>query len=203
MKEVIIIGASGHAKVVADIVLSRGDRILGFLDDDTQLPPRINGIPVLGAVSEFKKYSDAYFIIGIGNGSIRKKISNMMQGVRWYTAVHPNAVVSAMDTSIGEGTVVMAGAIINPNAKIGDHCIINTAAVVEHDAQIGQFAHISVGAKLAGTVSIGDGTWVGIGAVVSNNLSICADCTIGAGAVVVRSINDSGTYVGIPARRIG
>lgn len=202
MKDVIVIGGRGHAKVVADIVLSRGDRVLGFLDDDKDLPALINNIPLLGPVSDFVKYPDACFVIGIGNCVIRRKISKMMQGVQWYTAVHPNALVSPMDTAIGEGTVVAAGAVINPGAKIGDHCIINTTAVVEHDDQIGHFAHISVGAKLAGTVTIGDGTWVGIGAVVSNNLAVCGDCMIGAGAVVVHSIDAPGTYVGVPARRI-
>ena len=96
----------------------------------------------------------------------------------------------------------MANAVINPCAKIGRHCIISSAAVVEHDNTIEDYAHISVGAKLGGTVSIGEQTWVGIGAVVSNNISICPRCMIGAGAVVIHDIKESGTYVGVPARKI-
>ncbi len=201
-KEVIIIGASGHGKVVADIVVQSGDQALGFLDDAIDLPGEICGIPVLGAVSEYSKYPEAWFVIAIGSAAVRRKIADSMPDVRWYTAIHPSAVVSPMETAIGRGTVVMANAVINPCARIGRHCIINTSAVVEHDNQIGDYAHISVGAKLAGTVTIGESTWVGIGAVVSNNLTICPECMIGAGAAVVKNIEEHGTYVGVPARKV-
>lgn len=201
MKEVIIIGAGGHAKVIADIVRCRGDRVLGFLDDAAQ-SNEVAGFPVLGTVSSYANYQNAAFVIGIGNAAVRRKIARQMGDVNWYTAIHPAAVVSELGVNVGAGSVVMANAVINPGATIGRHCIINTAAVVEHDNQIGDFAHISVGAKLAGTVTIGEDTWVGIGAAVSNNLSICGGCMIGAGAVVVNSITEPGTYVGVPARRI-
>ena len=200
MNDVIIIGAGGHARVIADIVRCRGDRLLGFLDDHA-----VSGsgaIPVLGTAKDYVNYPDACFIIGIGNAAVRRKIAESMEGVNWYTAIHPSAVVSQMEVSIGPGTAVMAGAVINPGAKIGAQCIINSAAVVEHDNVIGDLTHISVCAKLAGTVTVGPDSWVGIGATVSNNLSICGGCMIGAGAVVVKSITEPGTYVGVPARRI-
>ena len=108
-----------------------------------------------------------------------------------------------MDVEIGQGTVVMANAVINAGARIGAHCIINTSAVVEHDNRIADFVHISVGAKLAGTVSVGKRSWVGIAACVSNNIHICDDCMIGAGAVVIKDIEESGTYVGVPVKKIG
>ena len=200
MRDVIIIGAGGHARVIADIVRCRGDRVLGFLDDFAQ--EGIGEIPVLGVVKSYVNYPGACFIVGIGNAAVRRKVAESMEGVAWYTAIHPAAVVSDMNVSIGPGTAVMAGAVINPGAAIGEHCILNTAAVVEHDNRIGDFAHISVGAKLAGTVTVGEDTWVGIGAVVSNNVSICGGCFIGAGAVVVKSITEPGTYVGVPARRM-
>ena len=201
-KQVIVIGASGHGKVVAEIVLKCGDTLLGFLDDNEALPPAIAGIPVLGKAADYAKYPDASFVIGIGNSAVRKKIVRQLDDVRWYTAIHPSAIITALDTQIGAGSVVMANAVINPSAHIGEHCIINTAAVVEHDNRVGDFAHISVGAKLGGTVSVGAHTWVGIGATVSNNVSICDRCMIGAGAVVIRDIKESGTYVGVPARKI-
>ena len=121
--------------------------------------------------------------------------------MRWYTAIHPSAVISALDTEIGAGSVVMANAVVNPSAHIGTHCIINTAAVVEHDNRIGDFSHISVGARLGGAVSIGAHTWIGIGAAVGNNVSICDHCIIGAGGAVIHAITESGTYVGVPARK--
>lgn len=201
-KQVIVIGASGHGKVVADIVLKCGDTLLGFLDDNETLPAEIIGIPVLGKVSDYAKYAEAFFIIGIGNSAVREKIAGQLGDVHWYTAIHPSAVVSARDTQIGKGSVVIANAVINPSAHIGEHCIVNTSAVVEHDNRVGDFSHISVGAKLGGTVTVGEHTWIGIGATVINNITICDHCMIGAGAVVIHDIKESGTYVGVPARKI-
>ena len=201
-KNVVIIGASGHGKVIADIIQRCGDVVLGFLDDAADLPPYICSIPVLGKSEDYIEFPEAEFIIGIGSAAVRKRIAQRMEGVKWYTAIHPAAVISPMDTSIGEGSVVMAGAVVNPSVKIGAHCIINTGATVDHDNNIGSYCHISVGAHLAGLVTVEEGTWIGIGAAVSQCISICKDCMIGAGAVVVRSITTSGTYVGVPARRL-
>lgn len=201
-EKVIVIGASGHGKVIADIVHRSGDTLLGFLDDNEALPSEIAGIPALGKVADYAGYPEASFVVGIGNSAIREKIARQLDGVRWYTAIHPSAVISALDTQIGAGSVIMANAVINPSAHIGEHTIINTSAVVEHDNHIGNFAHISVGVRLGGTVSVGSHTWVGIGAAVSNNVSICDHCTIGAGAVIIHNIKESGTYVGVPARKI-
>ena len=201
-KQVIVIGASGHGKVVADIVRRSGDILLGFLDDNETLPTEVAGIPILGKVEDYVKYPEASFIIGIGNSVVREKIAHQLCDVHWYTAIHPSAVISALDTRIGVGSVVMANAVINPSAHIGEHCIINTSAVVEHDNRVENFAHISVGAKLGGTVSIGTHVWVGIGSTIVNNITICDHCTIGAGAVVIHDIKESGTYVGVPARKI-
>lgn len=201
-EKVIVIGASGHGKVVADIVRRSGDTLLGFLDDNEALPSEITGIPVLGKVADYARYPEASFVVGIGNSAIREKIACQLNNVRWYTAIHPSAVISALDTKIDVGSVIMANAVINPSAYVGEHSIVNTAAVVEHDNHIGSFAHISVGARLGGTVLVGSHTWVGIGATISNNISICDHCTIGAGAVVICDIKESGTYVGIPARKI-
>ena len=201
MKNVIIIGTGGHAKVVADIVLSSKDRLVGFFTNDNSVD-NFMGWPVLGKDTEYNKFMDCYFVIAIGNPDVRERISNSMDGVKWYTAIHPSASVSTIHISIGDGTVIMANAVINPYAQIGNHCIINSNATVEHDNQIEDFAHISVGAKLGGTVKIGKRTWVGVGASVKNGISVCQNCMIGAGAVVVKNIDIPGTYVGVPAHRI-
>lgn len=200
-KQVVIIGASGHGKVVADIVLRSGDTVVGFLDDDPGLPSAVCGIPCLGSVSRYAEFPYAEFIMAIGNAAVRQKLAEEMKNVTWYTAIHPSAVISDLAVSIGEGTVIAANAVVNPGASVGKHCIINTAAVVEHDNVLGDFVHVSVGAKLGGTVQVGDRTWIGIGAAVKNNLSICGDCMIGAGAVVVKNIETPGTYTGVPARK--
>lgn len=191
-KDVIIIGAGGHSKVVADIIRANGDNVFGYLCDF----PSDN---ILGPISDYQKYKDCYFAIAIGNTSARERISK--NNCKYYTAIHPSAIISP-SACIGEGTVVMPNAVINADAKIGKHCIINTSSVVEHDDIIDDFAHISVGAKLGGTVTVGKSTRVGIGACVKNNITICDECVIGAGAVVVNDITQSGTYVGVPAKRI-
>ena len=197
--EVVIIGAGGHGKVITDIVLSAGDRVLGFLDD--REGACVKGFLWLGRIEAFSRYPNAEFIAAIGSAELREKLTAELGGIRWYRAVHSQAVVSPLDTEIGEGTAVMAGAIINPGARIGRHCIINTGAIVEHDNDIGDFAHISVGARLAGTVRIGAKTWVGVGASVRNNITICENVMIGAGGVVVNNITQPGTYTGVPVRR--
>lgn len=202
-KNVIVIGASGHGKVIADIVQKSGDTVFGFLDDNPTLTDCFIGFPILGTVDRYKEYiNEAWFIIAIGNAAIRESISERLKGVSWYTAIHPAAVIAGIDVGIGEGTAVMANAVINSGAKIGKHCIINSSAVVEHDNRVEDYVHISVGAKLAGTVRVGKSTWIGIGASVSNNIDICGGCMIGAGSVVIRDIGETGTYVGVPARRI-
>lgn len=206
-KNVIIIGASGHAKVIADIILKSGDKVYGFLDDNIEKGTKIadiEGFEVLGKVSDclkiVEKNNDIQFIIGIGNNDIRKNIAEKYD-LNYYTAIHPTANI-AFGVTIKEGTVVMANVCISPSTYIGKHCIINTAAVVEHDNIIREYVHISPNASLAGTVVVGIKTHIGIGAVVKNNTNITSNCIIGAGAVVVKDILESGTYVGVPIKKI-
>ena len=201
MKNVVIIGTGGHAKVVADIVLSAKDHLMGFLTSDNDINDFM-GWPVLGNDADYIKFMDCHFVIAIGNPDVRERISNSMDCAKWYTAIHPTASISSVQTFIGSGSVIMANAVINPYAQIGEHCIINSGATVEHDNIIGDFVHVSVKAGLAGTVRIGKRAWIGVGATVSNGVSICQDCMIGAGAVVVKNIEVPGTYGGVPAHRI-
>lgn len=198
-KELVIIGASGHGKVVADIAKKNGYENIIFLDDNEELAICGN-YPVIGKISNAKNY-DCDMIVAIGNASIRKKIQEKLEfdGQRIISLIHPNAIIGD-NVLIGAGTVIMAGAVINPCSTIGKGCIINTGSSVDHDCKISDFVHISVGAHLAGAVTVGECTWVGIGAVVSNNLDIVRESIIGAGAVVVRNIEESGTYVGVPAK---
>ena len=193
MERIVILGAGGHAHVVADVIRAEGNEVIAFLDDD------LNQTDCSGPISDYKKYTDCSFVIGIGNADAREKLSRF--NLKWHTAIHPSAIVSGT-AEISEGTVVMPNAVINAKSRIGKHCIINTGAIVEHENAIGDFCHISVGANLGGKVSVGKKTWVGIGATVSNNCSICADVMIGAGAVIVKSIEKGGTYVGVPGRLI-
>lgn len=201
MKQLAIIGASGHGKVVADIAGKNGYDSIFFLDDNEALTG-CGGYPVVGKSARFPEY-DCDFFVAIGNPEIRQRIQENLvaAGKRVPTLVHPAAVIGE-NVTIGIGTVVVAGAVVNPGAIIGNGCIINTGASVDHDCVISDYVHVSVGAHVAGTVTIGRRTWIGAGATVSNNLEICADCMIGAGAVVVKPITESGTYIGVPAGKM-
>ena len=200
MSDLIIIGGGGHAKVIADIATANGYKILGFLDDN----PNISKLLChshLGGINDAVKFADkAKFVIAIGNNNVRKTISEKFN-LKFATLVHPTAAIGS-EVEIGEGSVVMANAVINACAKIGSHCIINTCAVIEHDGIIDDFTHISPNATLCGTVKIGNNCHIGAGATVINNKSICQDCIIGAGAVVTENIETPGTYIGIPMRKI-
>ncbi|MBQ6937644.1 MAG: acetyltransferase, partial [Clostridia bacterium] len=190
-KEVVIIGAGGHGRVVADIVKACGDYVLGFLDDAA-----IENMPMLGKVKDCEKYSDKEFIIAIGNNSIRRSIAEKYPRLNYYSAIHPSAVIGS-DVTIGKGTCVMPLAVINNAATIGKHSIINTHATIEHDCAIGDFVHISPSATLCGTVCVDNNTQIGAGSVVRNNTTIADDVMIGAGSVVVKDITVSGTYIGV------
>ncbi len=200
MNKLIIIGAGGHGKVVADLALKNRYRDICFLDDSVK--GEYIGFPVIGTVSDIMKYNDGKtdFLIGIGSNSVRKRIVEKYS-VNWITLIHPSAQIG-LNVTVGKGSVVMAGAVINACATVGEHCIINTAAVVEHDNIIGNFAHISPAAALGGTVRVGEETHIGIGAAVINNIDICDRAVVGGGAVVVKNIDCPGTYVGVPARKI-
>lgn len=208
--KLVIVGASGHGKVVADIAKLNGYQEIVFLDDDTSLR-ECAGYPVVGKTDDYCKVQQHGYwnakaidvVIAIGNAVVREKIQQRFEenGFRLATLIHPRAVV-AESAQIGAGSVIMAGAVVNSFALLGRGCIVNTCASVDHDCVVSDFVHVAVGAHLCGTVATGTRIWIGAGAVVSNNVSVCSDCMIGAGAVVVRNIMEPGTYVGVPARKL-
>jgi len=196
MNKLIVLGASGHGKVIADIAVNVGYTDIVFLDDDINIK-ECSGFPVVGKTSLAKSMAGDK-IIAIGNASVRKSIH---RDIKLISLIHPNAVIGR-NVEIGEGSVVMAGAVVNPDTKIGKGCIINTASSVDHDCVVGNYSHIAVGAHLCGTVDVGDCCWIGAGAVVSNNITIESCVTIGAGAVVIRDVPAKCTVVGNPAKPI-
>ena len=198
-KRLLIIGAGGHGKVVADIALKCGYENICFADDSSV--GYCMDFPIIGKSNELSKFDDGQteFVIAIGNNALRKNISEQYP-VNWISLVHPSAQIG-YKVKIDVGTVVMANAVINPGAVIGKHCIINTGAVIEHDNVLKDYVHISPRAVLGGTVTVGELTHVGVGATVKNNMCICDNCIIGAGATVVKNIENSGIYVGVPAKK--
>lgn len=199
MNRLIIIGASGHGKVVADIAVLNGYEDIVFLDNDRGIK-ECAGFPVFGPDSMAAELEGDIFV-AVGNADIRKRLMERDCGRHFPILIHPSAVV-ASSAIIGEGSVIMAGAVINPGALIGKGVIVNTSSSIDHDCVVEDYVHIAVGAHLSGTVTVGCGTWIGAGATISNNVNICGGCMIGAGAIVIKDINEQGTYIGVPAKEI-
>lgn len=202
--KLIIIGASGHGKVVADIAIKMNKwENIAFLDDDETLKTCMN-FEVIGKSSDVIKYkNEADFFVAIGNNATREKVQEklMDEGLNVVSLIHPSAIIGN-DVEISIGTAVMASVVINSSTRIGKGCIINTSSSLDHDNYIDDYVHISPGVRTAGTVKVGKGSWLGIGSVVSNNVNICSGCKVGAGAVVVNDITEYGTYVGVPVIKI-
>lgn len=196
MNRLIIIGASGHGKVVADVAKHCGYTDIVFLDNDPDIR-ECSGYSVIGPDTMTAELNGDVFV-AVGNAETRKRLMERDAERTFPILIHPSAVI-ADDVEMSAGTVVMAGAVVNPGAKIGRGVIVNTSSSIDHDCIIKDYCHIAVGAHLSGTVVIGSETWIGAGATVINNVNICGNCIIGAGAVVIKDINEPGTYIGVPA----
>lgn len=198
-KDIYLIGAGGHAKVILALLEAQGRKCLGIYDDNEQRQgTTLLGVPVIGAVREMPDRCDISAVIAIGDNAVRKRIAESFRNICWATLVHPHSWVHG-SVKIEEGSVVFAGAVIQPDTHIGKHTIINTSASVDHDCRIGDFCHIAPGCNLAGGVTVGDSTFIGVGTTVIPNVAVVSNSVIGAGASVVDDITQSGTYVGVPA----
>jgi acetyltransferase EpsM len=207
-RDIVICGAGGHGKVVADIIMkaSPSCKLLGFLDDTPELTGReVLDVPVIGVIQGDLKelVGGCDFIIAIGSNEAREAVAGeaARSGATFAVALHPSAQVGT-GVSIGRGTVVMANAVINPGVCIGTHVIVNTAATVDHDCVVEDFVHISPGVHLAGEVKVGRGAHIGIGASVIPGVKIGEWAVVGAGATVIEDVPAGATVVGTPARDI-
>ncbi len=193
--KVYLYGASGHAKVVMDIARLACVEVPCLIDDN----PHVNELAGKPVVHSAEGLSP--LIVTIGDCQIRRKIVAKLGNIKYLSLIHPSAVI-ADGISIGIGSVVMAGAILNPFVKVGNHCIINTLASLDHDVKINDFVHIAPRCTLCGEVEVGEGTWVGAGTTVIQGIHIGKDCFIGAGSVVIKDLPDSCLCYGNPARVI-
>ncbi len=193
-----IYGASGHAKIIIDLLHSRRTEIHNIIDDNKAIT-EIYKYPVVHVLTpEILRRTT---IIAVGDNKTRKSISSSFKGEFFRGISHATAVVDGT-VELGKGTVVMANAAINADTVIGEHCILNTGCIVEHDCLLEDFVHVSPGAVLAGGVRVGEGSHIGIGALLIPGKKIGKWCTIGAGAVIIDDVPDYATVVGNPGKVI-
>jgi sugar O-acyltransferase (sialic acid O-acetyltransferase NeuD family) len=205
MEKVIIFGASGHANVIIDILEKQNKyQIIGiFVDTPEMQGTTVMGYPVLGKIAEF--YGATKGIVAIGDNYGRSLVVNKIKGInsdfKFIPAIHPAAIIGK-NVEIGDGSVVVAGAIINPNTIIGKHCIINTNSSTDHDCSIGDFSSIAPGVTIGGNAIIGSLSTVSMGANVIQKIKIGDGTLIGAGSTVIRDIPDGVLAYGLPAKVI-
>jgi UDP-perosamine 4-acetyltransferase len=207
MKQLVIVGAGGHAKVVADMALASGWIVGGLTDNDVHKAGQtVIGRPILGGddILDTMNRENIALTIGVGIGPGRRSLFEAWRahGFEFPHLAHPSAIV-ARSAMIAEGAQIMAGAIVQPDVKIGRNAVINTSASIDHDSEISDHVFISPGVVVAGEVRVGLGVFVGAGAVLLPRVAIGAGAIIAAGAVVRENVADGATVMGVPARPRG
>lgn len=207
VRNVLLIGAGGHARVVVEALLDMGDAVVvGAISRDGRGVDRLP-VPSISAESEWENTAESVgadtFCVAIGDNDARRRWSEKLteSGHSITQAISAGAVVSGSAT-IGAGAQLMAGAVVNAAARVGDGVIVNTNASVDHDCDVGDFVHIAPAAVLGGSVVVGAGALVGIGSRVLPGITIGEGATVGAGAVVIRDVPPGVTVVGVPARAL-
>ncbi|MFM6198678.1 MAG: acetyltransferase, partial [Dolichospermum sp.] len=185
-ERIAVIGAGGHAKVVASTLIAAGHQVVGFYDDDLQKRgTHIFGIPVVGPLNEIRSDNFSHAVIGIGENEVRKRLVGELN-LNWITVVHPYAYVHP-EVSLGVGTIVCAGAIVHPYSIIGSHVIINTKSSVDHDCCVEDYVHLAL-SHLAGGATANEGAFLALGSVVFPKVTIGAWATVSAGSVAMKDV---------------
>ena len=199
MSKFILLGAGGHARSVADVILSsyKKPEII-FFDSNAKTKGSLYGFEV---VNTFPANFKEPIIIAIGDNHIRKRIFDKSSGLKFGTVISSRAYISER-SKIGEGVFIGNFSHVGPEAEIGDNTILNNNVIIEHEVKIGKHCHVAPNAAISGRCVLGDLVFVGVGATIINNINICSNVTIGAGATVKDHITEPGTYVGTPARKI-
>lgn len=202
MDKCAILGASGHGKVLAELAELNGFNEIIFFDDHFPELTQLAHWQVKGCTADLLTLVQEFdlVVVAIGHNSTRLQKLRLLQqtGAKLDPLVHPHATVSSY-AQLGEGTVVMANAVINVFAVVGIGCIINTSATVDHDCMLADGVHVSPGAHLAGGVFVGEQSWIGIGSQIKQLIRIGNQVVVGAGATVIRDIPDFQTVAGTPA----
>jgi len=209
MEPIILIGGGGHCISCIDVVEQTNQyKIIGILDLPEKVGQRVLNYPIIGSDNDLERLAKECpnFLITVGqirSSSSREGIYNKVLGFggKMPTFISPLAYVSKY-SNIGQGTIIMHHALVNAGASVGKCCIINSKALIEHEAIIGDFCHISTSAIANGQVVVGDRCFIGSNTVISNNTHVASDAIIGAGSQVLKSIENAGTYLGYPLRKI-
>lgn len=203
MSKLLILGAGGHGKVVADIAsLMNLWEEISFLDDRTDLS-EVNGFKVIGRFDDYIKFLDEYSnaFVAIGNNTLRLKWIDILEraGFKIPILKHPQSIISKT-SYLEAGVVVMPGAVVNTSSIIKRGCIINTGSTIDHDSVLDEGVHISPGAHLGGGVLVGNSSWICIGASISDHIRIGKHSIVAAGSVVIEDVDDFVMVAGVPAK---
>jgi len=206
MNQLLILGAGGHGKVIADTAEACAAwRQIAFLDDRHAALDGTMRWPVLAGIQEAQRFVSEYAdaIVAVGDCEMRLAWLDMLaaQGFCLPPLIHPAAWVSP-GASLQDGCVVMANATVQTDTELGRGCIVNTAANIDHDCKLGDGVHVCPGASLGGDVNVGGGSWLGIGCSVIQGIRIGEHVKVAAGAAVINDIADGLTVAGVPASRI-
>lgn len=199
---IIIIGAGGHAKVVIEALRASGLPIAGCIARGSSRS--VLGVPIIGddtSLERFRAAGICQAALAVGDNTLRSSLASrvLVIGFKLVPVIHPTAYVSPT-SSVGDGVVILQGAIVSADVVIGQNVIVNSGAIVEHDSAIADAAHVAPGSVLAGNVRIGERSLIGAGSVVRPNVNIGSDVLVGAGSVVLRDVPDSSIVGGNPAR---
>lgn len=200
MRRLSVLGAGGHAKVVVSTARAAGLEVAEVWDDDPRRwGGELHGVPVRGPIAELPDREETLAVIAIGANAARRRVADSLKEVTWATLIHPFTWVDPA-AELGAGTVIFAGAVVQPDVRAGHHVIVNTAASIDHDCMLEDFVHVACGAHLAGGVTVGSGTLLGAGSSVMPGIRVGRWSILGAGGTAVRDLTDGCVAVGVPAR---
>lgn len=210
MSNIVLVGSRGHAKVIIDIVEREGKyRIAGLIDAFRNVGERTLDYPVLGSEADLPRLVTEYeltgAIVAIGDNMARSivalKVAEYVPQVPFVSTVHPRATIGR-DVVVEAGTVMMAGAVVNPGSRVGRFCILNTNSSLDHDSVMGEFSSLAPAAVTGGNCQIGRFAAISIGAVLRHGITVGEHSIVGAGATVLRDIDPYSVAYGSPARKM-